>query len=238
MVVDVELIVTRYVHVNDEPVQVFEGREWDKMQIRVDKYNEYMRRNGIYIRWVLKELWEWNNRDLRQGELFVRSRPGDIGLGREYTYPDTCGVAFPNTSFSRAGFGFSRCGIDVDLHELGHVVGLAHGPNNRSYPAEGYIFPDFGHGDYDQCGSRTDDIMSYGSKDHFFNSLQTCDEVFPDRNWTGPAGDRNRADTAYHWNRIRYQLSLIHDEHAKESPAVARLKSVADVDDDRPLIID
>ena len=116
---------------------------------------------------------------------------------------------------------------------------MAHGPNNSGYPREGYIFPEFGHGDYNQCkGGRTDDIMSYGDKTHFYNSTQDCADRFDYYTDRGlPAGDRFRADSAYHWNRIRYDLSLIHDEHAKESPASARLR-VVPLDDDRPLIID
>ena len=94
------------------------------------------------------------------------------------------------------------------------MVGLAHGPNNVAYARSGYIFPEFGHGDYDLCrNGRTDDIMSYGDKTHFYNSTMTCAERFGPEWSETPAGDRFRADSAYHWNRIRYNLSLIHDEH-------------------------
>ena len=237
-VVQVELAVTRYFPDFDEPTQTSTPEAIEYVQGRVDKYNELMARFGIYIEFVLVGVWNWDNIDLRAGERFIRTLPADIGLGLGTTYPNTCGVAYANIIYNKAGFGFSNCDEKVDLHELGHVVGLAHGPNNSAYPSKGYLFPDFGHGDYDQCGSRTDDIMSYGTKDHFFNSTQTCDEVFPSTNpYVGPAGDRNRADSAYHWNRVRYDLSLIHDEHAKKSPADAR-QVVVPLDDDRPLIID
>ena len=238
-VVDVEVLLTYYGDL-ESPVQVFEDdpRYQDAVS-RVQIWNNMVARDDIYIRFIVKEVWRTPYRDLRQGESFTRSRPVDIGLGRGTTYPDTCGVAYPNTKFSKAGFGFSDCQYSTDLHELGHVVGLAHGPNNSSYPAEGYIFPEFGHGDYDQCiGGRTDDIMSYGDKRHFYNSRQDCADRFDHESDRGiPAGDRFRADSAYHWNRIRYDLSLIHDEHATKSPATARLNRLS-VDDDRPLIVD
>lgn len=236
-VVNVEVLLSIYED-TDEPYQIGGGYRYDNALLRVQKWNTALERDRIYIRFVLKEVWVTPFTDLRQGESFTRSRPVDIGLGIGYTYSDTCGVAYPNRSFTRAGFGFSNCDISTDLHEIGHVIGLAHGPNNSAYPASGYIFPDFGHGDYDQCkGGRTDDIMSYGDKSHFFNSTMTCRERFGFEWDTGDAGDRNRADSAYHWNRIRYDLSLIHDEHNKKDPAKARSRGLA-VDDDRPLIVD
>ena len=235
-VVPVEVLLTYYE--DTEPYQIGSGSRYDSALYRVRRWNTALERDRIYIRFVLKEVWAVPFTDLRQGESFTRSRPVDIGLGRGYTYPNTCGVARPNTKFNDAGFAFANCFINTDLHELGHVVGLAHGPNNNGYPRNGYIFPEFGHGDYNQCkGGRTDDIMSYGDKTHFYNSTMTCKERFG-YDWDhGDAGDRNRADSAYHWNRIRYDLSLIHDEHAKKSPATARLKRLP-VDDDRPLIVD
>ena len=145
-------------------------------------------------------------------------------------------MAYPNRTYRQAGFGFANCFITTDLHELGHVVGLAHGPNNSSNPAEGYVFPEFGHGDYDQCrGGRTDDIMSYGDKSHFYNSLITCAERFGPEWSDAPAGDRYRADSAYHWNRIRYDLSLIHDEHKGVNIAPAGVRPNAQP---LPLILD
>jgi hypothetical protein len=236
-IVNVEVLISIYED-TDEPYQIGGGSRYDSALLRVQKWNTALERDRIYVRFVLKEVWVTPYTDLRQGESFTRSRPVDIGLGIGYTYINTCGVAYPNRSFRRAGFGFSNCDTRTDLHELGHVIGLAHGPNNSSNPASGYIFPDFGHGDYDQCkGGRTDDIMAYGDKSHFFNSTMTCSERFGFDWDTGDAGDRNRADSAYHWNRIRYDLSLIHDEHNKKDPAEARSRGLA-VDDDRPLIID
>ena len=80
--------------------------------------------------------------------------------------------------------------------------------------------------------------MSYGSYDnHFYNSELKCCDTHPDRNYScgQSAGDRNRADSAYHWNRIRYDLALINDEHNAKNPAVARSFSERE---ERPVIID
>lgn len=235
-VVQVELVVTVYDRWADSSGnELFEGSRYDETVRRVRKYNERMEADGVFIEFVLKHVLLSNNTDLRTGETIVKNWGADIGLGRGTTYPDTCGVAYPNTRFNEPGFGFSACGWSTDLHELGHAVGLAHGPYNSGYPARGYIFPQFGHGGYDQCGARTDDIMAYGSKDHFFNSELQCLDVFPSRTYAGPAGDRNLADSAYHWNRIRYDLSLINDEHTASSPSV---RSLRQGEDQRPLIVD
>ena len=237
-IVPVEIVLTKYDRESTEPVPIpLESVTYKETVSRVAKWNDMLAKDGIYVEFRLVGAYYWSNGDLRRGEQLMRSLPTDIGLGRGTTYAGTCGVAYPNTTFYKAGFGFSACGHAVDLHEMGHVIGLAHGPNNSSNASTGYIFPDFGHGDYDQCGSRTDDIMSYGSKDHFFNSKQTCDGRFPDRNYVGPAGDRNRADTAYHWNRVRYSLSLIHNEHAQNEKSPKAI-SLGAGDGERPLIID
>lgn len=240
-VVQVELVVTLYdawEQYTPFGTEVFEGDKYAATVRRVAKYNERLALDGIYIEFVLKHVVATNNRDLRQGERIVQYWGADIGLGRGYTYTDTCGVAMPNTRFNEPGFGFSACGYFTDLHELGHAVGIAHGPNNSSYAQTGYIFPEFGHGDYGQCGARSDDIMSYGSYDkHFYNSELKCCDTHPDRNYScgQSAGDRNRADSAYHWNRIRYDLALINDEHNAKNPAVARSFSERE---ERPVIID
>ena len=235
-VVPVEVLVTYYER-GVEPYQLGSGSRYEKAIRRVAQWNTALERDRIYIRFVLKEVWATPFTDLDQGTGFTRSRPVDIGLGRGYSYPQTCGVARPNRTFYAAGFAFSNCFSNIDLHELGHVVGLAHGPNNSGFPAEGYIFPEFGHGDYDQCrGGRTDDIMSYGDKTHFYNSLMTCGERFGEQWGETLAGDRYRADSAYHWNRIRYDLSLIHDEH-DDGTASLSIRAVP-LDVAQPVILD
>lgn len=235
-VVPVEVLLTYYER-GSEPYQLGSGSRYESAMRRVAQWNTALERDRIYIRFVLKEVWVTPYTDLRQGEGFTRGRPVDIGLGRGYTYPNSCGVAYPNRRFRQAGFAFSNCFNNTDLHELGHIVGLAHGPNNVANAGVGYIFPEFGHGDYDLCrNGRTDDIMSYGDKSHFYNSTMTCAERFGPEWSETPAGDRYRADSAYHWNRVRYNLSLIHDEH--NSGVSVPTASFRTAEDPLPLIWD
>ena len=133
----------------------------------------------------------------------------DISLGRGITCPDTGGCARVNKNF-RANTGFTLGGTIaladpyIGLHEIGHMVGLSHGPDNRAFAEEGYIWPDFGHG-YSQpfCSDQNIDIMAYGQRSYVHNnSTLDC----PD-GW--PAGDRTYADSAYHLNRVRYDVSMI-----------------------------
>ena len=113
----------------------------------------------------------------------------------------------------------SQCDVYTDLHEIGHSVGLAHGPENQSNQKSGYIFPEFGHGWNDICGSY-DDLMSYGLSGYYHtNSQLMCNQVFANAGAT-PAGYRDMTDTAYAINRVRYDVSLVNDEYAREKGAL------------------
>jgi hypothetical protein len=160
-------------------------------------------------------------------ESIVTRIPVDITLGYGTSYPDTCGVADVTTYFreGKPPTSMSRCTYYTDLHELGHSVGLAHGPENQYNEAVGYIFPEFGHGYNDICG-QYDDLMSYGYDGKFHsNSTLFCDEIFGDWYEGIWAGGREYSDTGYALNRVRYNVSLIHDEN-KYVEKDARLKPV------------
>jgi len=154
-------------------------------------------------------------------------KPLDVVLGYGLSYPKTCGVAKVKRYFreGQPPYSMSRCTIYTDLHEIGHSVGLAHGPENQSNQASGYIFPEFGHGWNNICNSK-DDIMSYGREGVFHsNSKLYCDEIF-DVWYDGVlAGGTEFSDTAHALNRVRYNVSLIHDENKYVDPD-ARLRPV------------
>ena len=190
---------------------------WDKWQKRVDQYNEIYEKSGVYVRYELKELWLSHYHKLKDVERQANQLPVDVVLAHGTSYPDTCGVAYPNRSFKKAipPISMSRCTIYTDLHEIGHSVGLAHGPENQYNEASGYIFPEFGHGWNDICGVN-DDIMSYGwSRNYHTNSNLTCADIFPLAGLTA-AGYRDMTDTAYALNRVRYDVALINNDEFEE----------------------
>ena len=201
---------------------------WDKWQRRVDKYNNIYEKSGVHIRYELKELWLSHYHKLKDVERQAHQLPVDVVLAYGTSYPDTCGVAYPNKSFKEGQppSSMSRCTVYTDLHEIGHSVGLAHGPENQAYQTTGYIFPDFGHGWNNICGVY-DDIMSYGHHGNYHtNSDLMCSDIFSFSGLT-PAGYRDMTDTAYALNRIRYDVSLINNEDFEEEEVLREVKVMA-----------
>jgi len=232
--------VTLYEEILPDPEDYF----WSKWSARVKKYNDFYEKSGVFVRYELKKLYYASWGTLRSLESLTKQLPVDVGLGYGTSYPDTCGVAYPNISFTTGGLvptGMSVCTFKTDIHELGHAVGLAHGPNNSAFHNSGYIFPQFGHGWYDLCGDY-DGIMSYGYHDELHsNSKLTCNEIFDTTRFGDTiAGARDYADSAYSINRVRYNVSLVHDEHADNLPEEETLmiSSEKTEEDDRELIID
>lgn len=218
---------------------------WMKWQRKVDSMNELLEKSGVFVTIQLVGVGRAHYHNLRDLERIVRGLETDIVIGWGISNPDTCGIAYPNTRFNRDEpvVGMSRCGWKTDLHEIGHAVGLAHGPENQYNEAHGYIFPDFGHGWNDYCGTN-DDIMSYGYEDNGFgNSDQLCGDQYPKTYAKDqPAGYRDYHDSAYHLNRIRFDVGLIHPEFDYVDPEdTEQPQSASDEKnriDDRPLIVD
>lgn len=215
----------------DVPIKILEeydvdSSEWEEYEKRVEKYNEVYEKSGVHIRYKLTKLYlsHWHSLgDLRNMSVGL---PVDIVLGRNTSYPDTCGVARVTRYFSegKPPSSMSKCTIYTDLHEMGHSVGLAHGPENQAYQASGYLFPEYGHGWNDICNNK-DDLMSYGWEGIFHsNSKLNCTEIFK-VNSSSAAGGVQWSDTAKALNRIRYNVSLIYREndHREED---ARLRPV------------
>lgn len=209
-----------------DDAQMYEYPEaWDKWQRRVDEYNKVYEKSGVHIRYELTEVWLANYGGLRDVEKKADQLPVDVVLAYGVSYAGTCGVAFPNTRFmsGKPPSSMSRCSIYTDLHEIGHSVGLAHGPENQAYGAVGYIFPEFGHGWNDMCGNY-DDLMSYGYEGYYHtNSNLECADIFSLSGLT-PAGYRDISDTAYSLNRVRYDVSLINEEGFQENEVLKPVK--------------
>ena len=183
-------------------------------EYRVSKYNEVMELSGVHVRFVLKEVRYVDTSSLHQGRTIATYLNADISIGLGTTCPATCGCAYAYTTYSRPGFGWSVCGYQTDLHEMGHAIGLAHGPENSANQASGYLFSEFGHGWMSNLCNFSGDIMSYDANRYrFFNSRQSCDEAFGDGNEDSQVTDRSYADSAYHLNRVRYDVSLVNDEY-------------------------
>ncbi len=221
-------------HGSNAPVGILEeydidSSQWKKYEKKIEQYNRVYEASGVHIRFKLAKVYlaHWHN----LGNLKIMSvgLPVDVVLGRNTSYPNTCGVAKVTTYFreGKPPASMSKCDIYTDLHEIGHSVGLAHGPENQSYEASGYIFPEFGHGWNDICGSK-DDLMSYGYQGYYHsNSSLYCDEIFSNGYEGVPAGGRDFSDTAYSLNRVRYDVSLIHRENDfVDKDEAARLKPV------------
>ena len=207
-----ELVILQYVGFCSIPSDVVglcdDLTDVEDVALRLQKYNSAMENSGVHARFVLKDYRYVDTTSLLGGRAIVDYLGADIGIGLGATCPNTCGCAYAYATYSSPSFGWSVCGWDTDLHEMGHGLGLAHGPENSAYQATGYLFPQFGHGWMsNQCNS-AGDLMSYNNySNEFLNSKLTCDdgETY--------VTDRSYADSAYHLNRVRYDVSIVNDEH-------------------------
>ena len=141
-----------------------------------------------------------------------------------------CGYAGYSGAFRYPLSPYSACGVGVHLHEIGHTVGLSHGPDNPINASGGITFPNFGHGQYSVCPGH-DSIMSYGTKTMVSSESRTCAEASP----YGNGGDLLAGlrapygyDEAYAINRIRYNVALISTK-SPLSTVTNQEQSIADV---------
>jgi hypothetical protein len=171
------------------------------------QYNRAMYNSGVFVEFTLKEYRYVDTTSLGVGRALADYLEADISIGKGTTCLGTLGCAYMYNTYTVPGFGWSIGGWTTDLHEMGHSIALGHGPENSSNPGTGSLYPEFGHGwMYNQC-NEAGDIMSYNSySNEFLNSKITCDEKTY-------VTDRSYADSAYHLNRVRYDVSLVNDEH-------------------------
>ena len=208
---------------------------WREAETMARQMNEVYEDSGVHIRLVLEPTAVGFGRYMNNSghtQMTRKIGTADVALGRGITCINAGGCARVNTSF-KEGTGFTVAGTMgtasryVGLHEIGHMVGLAHGPDNSAYANEGYIWPDFGHGySTPMCSDQSIDIMAYGYRSYVFNNS----ELYCPDGW--PKGDRTYADSAYHLNRVRYDVSLIGVE--PDAPP-AFMEEVPDMG---PLVID
>jgi hypothetical protein len=198
----------------------------------IKKLNEIYDNAGIFIRYYLETALRARYMNNKGHTSVARDAAptADLAIGVGVTCPEAGGCAQVFVTF-REGSGMipsgtaQRADIYTIAHELGHMVGLAHGLDNSANPAAGYIWPDFGQG-YSTpfCGS-TADLMSYHPNGFTHNnSLLSCLDG-------SPAGSREISDSAYHLNRVRYDVSLI----GADADAPPQYNAVPDTG---PLIID
>jgi hypothetical protein len=198
----------------------------------IKKLNEIYDGAGIFIRYYLEAALRarYMNNNGHTSVARDAAPTADLAIGVGVTCPEAGGCAQVYVTFSE-GSGMipagtaQRADIFTIAHELGHMVGLAHGLDNSANPAAGYIWPDFGHGYSTPFCPNTADLMSYHPNGvSHNNSLLACLDG-------SPAGSREISDTAYHLNRVRYDVSLIGQEPGAPP-------QYTEVPDTGPLIID
>jgi hypothetical protein len=216
-----------------EWVEEVDGPVVEEAERIIRQANKIYEDSGVFIRFFLEKAirGRYMNNNGHTDMARDAAPTADLAIGRGITCPNAGGCAHVYVNFGE-GTGLTPAGtmqrqdVYVALHEIGHMVGLAHGLDNYSNPAAGYIWPQFGHGYSTPICSNTADLMSYNPNGVIHNnSLMYCEDG-------EPAGSREYADSAYHLNRVRYDVSLI---GAEPDAPPAFMDELPDIG---PLVID
>lgn len=187
----------------------------------IDRMNAMYERAGVYVKLVPVRIQKGYFLGASAWEPDIGH---DLVLWADGTMSNSgagviCGYAGYSGTFIRPLSPYSACGVGTHLHEIGHTVGLMHGPDNPVNASGGITFPNFGHGRYSVCPSM-DSIMSYGTKTIVSSESRTCAEA----SGNGVGGDQIAGlraqygyDEAYAINRVRYNVALINNKNALDN---------------------
>ena len=228
-------------------------------QKEIEAMNRTLQESGVYVHLDLVAVYgtsSFQAVDYRRWITAGLMPRSDFILDYNSFGGDNCGfagMAGKFRSYAEKGWMYylrpsSRCGADTALHEIGHTVGLGHGIYNSSQAGCGITWPAFACGQSSICEATGSDIMFYGGGNKIFSSPnRLCKDAYPkysrwqDDNET-VTGRLDFSATGYAINRVRYDVSLIHDEFA-QAAQMERLPSGLEYiftrpDVEGPIIID
>lgn len=215
------------------------------------KHSEWFQSQGIWIEFKLIHIEYGEVADHRGVDIMIEAG-GEINCGPQ---PGCIGSTYQGRDFT-VGATRPRLAEVINFqggivrHEIGHIFGLGHGiladeewnlfTNHNTRYTVGTFFPTFGHGWYADKGvcANQGTFMTYQSSGVASNELLLCRDLYPNRDprfwssaWGDYAGNREMgSDEAYAMNRVRYNVSLIHNEHSAFEAAPLGL--IQDVEED------